>query len=202
MLIPQASSVTDIGYLRRFLSRRQKLLVIAPIAQTTMARSSFSTAFAVVFAVLLIGGAHAQIHDQCMNYFGGLGGQDGITAVRRCSMSGLKSLYCSDFAIASVTLFPDAPCLCPGCLDLQLVPTCKQGLRGFRGCCSEVSRGWCRWQLFGRLSACRDCHSHGGPAVTHCHYSQHNSMTSSTLPKTLIQHSTARQAPPSTINKS
>lgn len=46
-----------------------------------MARSS--AFFAVVIAVLLIGGAHAQIHDQCMDYFGGLGGQEGILPVRR-----------------------------------------------------------------------------------------------------------------------
>jgi hypothetical protein len=46
-----------------------------------MARSS--AFFAVVVAVLLIGGAHAQIHDQCMDYFGGLGGHEGILPVRR-----------------------------------------------------------------------------------------------------------------------
>jgi hypothetical protein len=46
-----------------------------------MARSS--AYFAVVITVLLIGGAHAQIHDQCMNYFGSLGGQEGILPVSR-----------------------------------------------------------------------------------------------------------------------
>lgn len=50
-----------------------------------MARSSFSTA-AVLVAVLLVGSAYAQttskgIHEQCMTYFGGLGGKEGITKV-------------------------------------------------------------------------------------------------------------------------
>lgn len=68
-----------------------------------MARSSLSSV-TVLVAVLLVGSAYAQttksgVHDQCMSYFGGLGGKEGIT---------------------------------------QLVPTCKQGMRGFRGCCAEV----------------------------------------------------------------
>jgi len=48
-----------------------------------MHRFRQSTLIAVCVAVLLIGSTHAQIHDQCMNYFGGLGGKDGIVNVGR-----------------------------------------------------------------------------------------------------------------------
>lgn len=34
-----------------------------------------------VFAVLLVASGQAQLQQQCMNYFGGLGGEEGISKV-------------------------------------------------------------------------------------------------------------------------
>lgn len=65
-----------------------------------MARTSYISAALVLVAVMLFGAVQAQVFDQCMSYYGGLG-PEGIQ---------------------------------------EQVPTCKQGLRGFRGCCNEVKQ--------------------------------------------------------------
>jgi len=57
-----------------------------------MANHGSSKTIAVVIALVLVTSAHAQLFDQCIAYYNGLGGQEGVQQVNSQKLSAHRSL--------------------------------------------------------------------------------------------------------------
>jgi hypothetical protein len=140
---------------------RQKVANYRPSVKLfKMARTSYISFALLMVAVMLFGTVQAQMVDQCMSYYGGLG-PEGIQQVSargrsiqpKTEIISLLACICHAFVLRLSALLWHGGHLCKpltcllACLSpayflrSQQVPTCKQGLRGFRGCCNEVSQG-------------------------------------------------------------